>query len=257
MMRTVFMYLFQILYLIRHASTGRKLKKLAKDLPIEERNRLVFEQPQKWAKTTLKLAGAKVTMNGNEKIPEGPVLMVANHQGNFDIMALLAYLEKPFGFISKIEVKSIPVVRSWMETMNCVFIDRKNKKQAFEAVSKGVEKLQEGSSLLIFPEGTRNMGEGLKGFKSGGMRMATHANVPIVPIAIEGTYKVMEANNGKIKPAQIHIEVCESIMPADYEGMHMNEVADLARKRIEEKLVRIGGSIKELPRKSTEEKPDA
>lgn len=247
-MRTAFIYIFQIFYLLAQLPKLRQIKDISNE-KAEERGRLIHEQPRRWAKTTLNLAGAKVKIKGVEKIPEGPVLMAANHQGNFDIMVLLAYLDKPFGFFSKIEVKRIPVVRSWMEAMHCVFVDRKNKTQALQAVNQGIDYLKEGHSLMIFPEGTRTFGKGLKGFKSGGLRMGTHAGVPIVPIAIEGTYKVMEANEGKIKPATVVIHVCDPIMPEYYNEMHMNDLADLVRRRIEEQLVLMGGNTTLIPGK--------
>jgi len=171
-MRTAIIYVYEVFYLIRHLFTLSQVKKnISTDLPFEERERQLFAQPWHWAKQTMKLAGTKVSIKGNEKFPEGAVLIASNHQGNFDIMALLGYLEKPFGFISKKEVERIPVVRSWMKAIHCVFVDRKDRKQALEAIQQGIRYLEEGHSLLTFPEGTRNFGKGLKPFKSGGLRI--------------------------------------------------------------------------------------
>jgi len=250
LLRTVIIYIFEVLYLIRHAITIKQINRTYKGRPIEEKDRRVYSQARQWARQTMKLAGTKVSIKGNEKFPEGPVLMASNHQGNFDIMALLGYLEKPFGFISKIEVKNIPVVRPWMEAMHCVFIDRKNRKQALAAVQQGIHYLEEGHSLLIFPEGTRNFGKGLKPFKSGGLSMASQANVPIVPVALEGTYRVMEDNDGKVKPAKVEIQVCDPIFPEEYKDLHANEVAELVKERITEALEMMEGNVQPLPKKT-------
>ena len=77
-----------------------------------------------------------------------------------DIPVLLGYLNKPIGFVSKAEIKKFPVVPTWMELMNCVFMDRSDRRQSLKAIKDGIELLKNGHSIVIFPEGTRSKGGG-------------------------------------------------------------------------------------------------
>lgn len=197
-------------YLPLSIPTLKKIKSRKHKITVEEYDQLIHEIPQKWANGILKRTKSKFTIEGLENIPEGPVLFISNHEGNFDIPTLLTYIPKPFGFISKIEVKKIPLISKWMEEMNCVFLDRTNRKSSYRSIQDTVYQLQEGHSILMFPEGTRSKGHGIGVFKSGFMRIAKEANVSIVPIAIYGTSNIMEKNNNKICPAHVQVSVLPS-----------------------------------------------
>lgn len=187
-----------------------KIKSKKGLLSVEQYDLLVHEVPQKWAGGILKRTKSEFTVEGLENLPDGAVLFVSNHEGNFDIPTLLAHIPKPFGFISKIEVKKIPLIPKWMEEMNCVFLDRTNRKSSYRSIQDTVSQLQNGHSILMFPEGTRSKGQGIGAFKSGFVRIAKDADVPIVPIAIHGTSNIMEKNNNKISPAHVQISILPS-----------------------------------------------
>lgn len=187
-----------------------KIKSLKNEISVEEYDQLIHEVPQKWAGGILKRTKSEFIVEGLENLPQGAVLFISNHEGNFDIPTLLTHIPKPFGFISKIEVKKIPLISKWMEEMNCVFLDRSNRKSSYRSIQDTVSQLQQGHSILIFPEGTRSKGQGIGTFKPGFMRIAKEANVPIVPIAIHGTSNIMEKNNNKICPAHVQISILPS-----------------------------------------------
>lgn len=154
---------------------------------------LVFRITSFWARSIVWMSGSKVDIEGAENIPkDGPVVFISNHQGDFDIPIFIGYLNKSLGFISKIEVKKIPVIRKWMEYMQCVFMDRSSLKKSAEAIIEGVRILKKGQSLVIFPEGTRSRGDNMRDFKAGSFKLATKAKVPIIPVSISGSYKIME-----------------------------------------------------------------
>ncbi|MBB6455369.1 1-acyl-sn-glycerol-3-phosphate acyltransferase [Salirhabdus euzebyi] len=237
-MRTVWTIGYSILYLLYSIPTLQKVKKVVSknELPPNELDKVIFALPRRWAQKTIKRSGSTVNVVGNEKFPDGPVLIVANHQGNFDIMALLGYLEKPFGFIAKIETKKVPFARTWITCMHGIFIDREDRRQSVKAFKDGIETLKSGHSLLIFPEGTRSKGSQTLPFKSGSLRLATKAGVPIVPVAIDGTHKIMEANDGKVKPAKVTVTVCDPIMPEQYEELSLDQLAEYTQSQIIEVL---------------------
>ncbi|MBM7703204.1 lysophospholipid acyltransferase family protein [Metabacillus iocasae] len=211
MFRKIAFFIYFFAYLIYSLPTLKKVKHLPISMAVQERDRIQHELPKRWARNLVRITGSTITVEGDAHIPNGPVLFVSNHQGNFDVPVLLGFVEKPFGFFSKVEVKKIPFIPRWMEVMNCVFVDRSNRRQALQSIKESVALLKEGHSMVIFPEGTRSKGGPVAEFKTGGLRMAIDANVPIVPIAIEGTYKIMEQNKVGFKRANVTVSILEPI----------------------------------------------
>jgi 1-acyl-sn-glycerol-3-phosphate acyltransferase len=168
----------------------------------EEQEARVATTARKWARDLVKAAGAKVVVHGSENVPtDRPVLFVGNHQSDFDIPIYLGYIPQPKGFIAKIELTKIPIVSTWMKKMHCLFLDRKNLRQSVLVMRQAVEFLKSGYSLVIFPEGS--------------LSIAQKANVPIVPITIVGSYKLLEVNKGfTITPAEVEVHISEPIYPA-------------------------------------------
>ncbi|MCD8503076.1 MAG: 1-acyl-sn-glycerol-3-phosphate acyltransferase [Bacillaceae bacterium] len=169
--------------------------------------------------------------------PQGEAcLFVSNHQGNFDIPILIGFLNRPLGFISKIEVKKMPIVNKWMEHMNCVFMDRKDRRQAVQSINKGADNLKNGSSLVIFPEGTRSKGMKMNSFKAGSFKLAQKSGATIVPVAINGSYKIMEQNGFKIKPATVKVTILPSISKETYQEKDMKQIAAEVEEMITREL---------------------
>ena len=139
----------------------------------------------------LKLAGITVTVKGAENIPrDRAVLFVGNHRSYFDI--LVGYTTVPgfVGFVAKKEMEKIPLLRSWMKNVNCLFLDRKDIKAGLKTILEGIEKVKNGISVWIFPEGTRNRNKDLKEllvFKEGSLKIAEKSGCPVVPVAMVGT----------------------------------------------------------------------
>ncbi|RSK27242.1 1-acyl-sn-glycerol-3-phosphate acyltransferase [Bacillus sp. HMF5848] len=239
MVRTIFWFIYFWGFLLYSTIGLKKAKALhsSEGHNINKTDRLIHSLPREWARSLIKITGSKVTVHNEQNIPvDGPVLFVANHQGNFDIPVLIGHIDKPKGFISKIEVKKLPIVRDWMEVMQCIFIDRNNRRQSVKALQDGVEKLKTGHSMVIFPEGTRSKGNKMGEFKTGSFRLAVKAEVPIVPITINGTYKIMEANGWIMKPAEVSVTVGECIPYTEYHHLNYEQLATLVKTKIEEKL---------------------
>ena len=211
-MRTIIWFIYFWGYLLLALPKMKKAQRLEAAGDLDARDALVEPKIQSWARSLLRLAGVTVEVSGLERIPQGPVVFVPNHQSYFDIPVLLAWLEKPHPLVSKVEVKKIPLIRQWMELLGCIFIDRDNARQSVSAMGEAAKtKVERQRSLIIFPEGTRSRGEQLGEFKSGGFRAALKAGVPVVPVVIDGTYRAMEANHMWIKPASVKVQVLEPI----------------------------------------------
>lgn len=229
MLRLIACFLYMGGYLVCSIPKLSRIKKFPADMPLEKRNLLIHETPKNWSKTFMALTGSDVEVKGSHYIPDGPVLFASNHEGDFDIPVLIGAIDKPFGFISKIEVKKVPILSSWMEAIHCVFLDRKNREKAAGSILAGVDLLKKGHSLVIFPEGTRSKGGPIGLFKAGGFKLAKESGVPIVPISIEGTADVFEKNGRLIKPARIKVTICPPLYRYEYKDKELVELAGIVR----------------------------
>lgn len=218
MLRSIVWYIVFFSSLILKIPAMIRTKTLTKKGLNEERDKLVYKNTTSWARTLLKIAGVKVTVHGVENIPKDTnVLYIGNHQGNFDIPIYMSEIPGLKGFVSKIEVKKIPGVRTWMEYMYCVFMDRSSLRKSGEAIIEGIKILKKGHSLVIFPEGTRSKGDKMGDFKAGSFKLATKSKVPIVPVTMSGSYKIMENNKNKwmVKPAVVDLYIHPAIETAN------------------------------------------
>lgn len=186
-------YVYFAIYLFIKTVTGRTklffLRKKSKELA----DKYAYKQLQDISNHVLRKSKTNTLVKGQENIPEGPCLFVSNHQAIFDAFLLLANINKLTAFIAKKEIKKIPLVGSWLSQIDTVYIDRDNIREGMKAINSGVEKLKKGQSMIIFPEGTRSLKSEMGEFKKGSMKLALKANVPIVPVTIDGTYRVLEA----------------------------------------------------------------
>ncbi len=184
------------------------VKKLEKQGKIKERDQIVSGMAQRWAISLVKLSGSKIEVSGQEHLPKDtPVLFVSNHQSSFDVPILLGFIDKPKGFIAKKEIKRLPIVGAWMQLMQCVFMDRRDVRQSLQAINQGAVNLKNGYSLVVFPEGTRSLDGKMLEFKPGSLKLALKSGVPIVPVTIQGTYKIMEKNSWIIRPSQVKVKI--------------------------------------------------
>lgn len=205
-----------------------KVKELEKAGKEEEKERYIHEVTSNWMRTQIKRSGATITVHGEENIPQNEaVVYISNHQGNFDIPILMSYINQPKGFIAKIEIKKLPVIRTWMTLIHCVFMDRSTLKGSAGAIMEGIKILKQGHSLVIFPEGTRSKGDQMGEFKAASFKLATKPGIPIVPVTINGSYKLMEAHGGKIKPDHVELTIHPPIIT---KGLTKEEQAELPEK---------------------------
>ncbi|MHB8124846.1 MAG: lysophospholipid acyltransferase family protein [Desulfitobacteriaceae bacterium] len=197
---------------------------------------IVDKTTRSWARSLVLITGSKVEVEGAEFVPlQGPVLFVANHQGNFDIPLMLGFVPGSKGFIAKIELEKFPIISTWMRKMHCVFLDRGNMRKSLLTMREATNILKEGHSLVVFPEGTRGKGKPMREFKRGSLGIAEKAKVPIIPVTIIDSYKIMEGNAGlKIKPAKVKIHISKPIQPGELEADQ--DLTNVVRLIIQEKL---------------------
>jgi 1-acyl-sn-glycerol-3-phosphate acyltransferase len=212
MVRTIIWFIYFWISLLFTVPSLIKAEKLECEGKMKEFNNIVYKVTSSWARNLVKLSGTHVKVIGLENIPADiPVLFVGNHQGNFDIPVYMAYINRPFGFIAKIEIKKYPIISKWMKCMKCIFMDRQNIRQEVRAINEGIRYLKQGQSLVIFPEGTRSRGDKMGDFKAGSFKLAVKSCVPVIPVTIKGTYNIMEKRKFIISPAYVEIIISKPV----------------------------------------------
>lgn len=167
-----------------------------------------------WARTVVWATGATVTVLGAENVPKsGGVCLVGNHQGSMEIPIVIATLPRTPGFITKREALFLPFLNLWILALGGVFIHRKSARKARAAIERGAKRLREGAVMIIYPEGTRSRGDHLGVFKPGSFKLATLAGVPIVPVTVDGSWRVWEEHK-RIRPAPIRVTMHPPIATA-------------------------------------------
>lgn len=196
-----------------------------------------------WGGGIMKKLNIKLNISGLENIPQGPVVFVSNHQGYGDIPVYgAAITTKQFGFIAKDDLAKIPVFGEWIRDIRSVFIERSDPRASLKAIEQGIELLNQGYSLVIFPEGTRSKGTNMGEFKKGSLRLATKPGVPVVPITINGTYKMFE-EKGYTQPATVDFYIHPAIETKDLPKSESNNLAEKVEKIIKDKLYEMNGVL--------------
>ena len=156
---------------------------------------LINEVTDAWARRILKKWDWTINVTGQEKLPEdGPVVFISNHQGFADVLPFMCCVPFQCGYIAKQEIKKVPHFARWIRRVRGIYINRGDARESLKSINEGVDYLKQGFSLVIFPEGTRAKGPDyeLGEFHHGSFKLATKAKVPIVPVTINGTYKLFE-----------------------------------------------------------------
>jgi 1-acyl-sn-glycerol-3-phosphate acyltransferase len=230
----LFWYLYFVVYLSIESLGMMKLAYLKRKDDLEA-DHYAYKKVQGICKFILKKSKTDVEVQGVENIPKEPCLFVSNHQAIFDAFVIIAYIDKLTGFIAKKEIKKIPLISGWLRAIHTVYIDRENIKEGIKAINAGVEKLQQGYSMIIFPEGTRSLSSEMGDFKKGSMKLATKANVPIVPVTVDGTYRVLEVGN-QVRGNRVGIRFHKPIYVESLSKDQIKELTDFTHNIIQEGL---------------------
>ena len=220
-MRTIITVLFAVLGIIFCFPYHLYLKQLAK----KDQDK-AYIKAQKLVKgffgAVMFLTGCKRTVIGKENIPtDQPVMFVGNHRSYFDILSCHNAIDMPLGFMSKDNIKDIPLLYKYMDDIGCTYLDRTDLKKGLETILQTADIIKSGHSMMIFPEGTRNKGDELLPFKDGAFKIAQkagclinflHSSKVVIeflePVDIRGLKpkerkEVLDAIPGKIQAARL------------------------------------------------------
>lgn len=212
MIRTLWFYAVVLVSSLVHATTAL----VAALFRVPSRPGRIYDwSTRDWAVWILWCAGTPVQVAGAEHIPrDGPVVYAANHTSMFDIWALAAVLPGSVRFVAKQELARLPLVGPAMVRAGHVTIDRENKIRALEAYERAAATVRSGISAIVFPEGTRSRTGELLPFKNAPFGLAIAAQVPLVPVHVDGTYRIFPKGGRTLHPAPIRVRIGEPIPTA-------------------------------------------
>jgi 1-acyl-sn-glycerol-3-phosphate acyltransferase len=186
-----------------------------------------------WGTLLVKCLGIQLEVHGRENLePDKPCIYAANHQSAFDIFVLLAVLP-PVKFLAKIELFSIPLFGIALARAGSLPVDRSNRQAAVKSIDRAAQAVRGGSSIIIFPEGTRSPTKEMLPFKKGGFVLAIKSGQLIVPISISGAGAVLPRGWGRVHRGPIKVVIDRPIPTDTYKRKNKDELMALLREVIE------------------------
>lgn len=183
------------------------------------------------------VTGVKLTVIGEENVPKDQaVLYVGNHRSYFDVVMTYARCPGLTGYIAKVEMLRIPLLRDWMKALYCLFLDRDDIKAGLKTILQGIEYIKRGISICIFPEGTRNHSDTMMPFKEGSLKMAEKTGCPIIPMAITNSAEMFENHIPFIRRCHVILEYGKPILPAELSREERKFLGAYTQKKIQEML---------------------
>ncbi|MGF0018925.1 lysophospholipid acyltransferase family protein [Sporofaciens sp. SGI.106] len=175
-----------------------------------------------------------VDVHGQENIPDQDGFMFyPNHQGLYDVLAILDVCPHPFSVVAKKEVQNIQFLKQVIACMRAYLLDRDDVRQAMQVIIDVTKEVKNGRNYLIFAEGTRSKNGNHPGeFKGGSFKAATKAQCPIVPVALIDSFKPFDTNT--IKPVTVQVHFLNPLYYEEYKDMKTNQIAAEVKRRIEE-----------------------
>jgi 1-acyl-sn-glycerol-3-phosphate acyltransferase len=161
-----------------------------------------------------------------------PYVVMANHQSYLDVLALFSALPMTFGVVAKAELFKIPFFAGVMRALGCVSVDRTQRVDAIATMRDAADRVRAGSTIAVFPEGTRSRGDRIQPLKRGPFHLARLAGVPALPVGIRGSHALMPRENTGIRPGVIDIRCGAPIAPPRTSGPRQNEFVAKVRSEL-------------------------
>lgn len=183
--------------------------------------------PRTWARTLCRMIGIRVRVTGAENLnPDATYIFVGNHTSQADIFSFQGYFPHNFRWIAKKELFRIPFFGPAMRRAGIVPIDRSHGREAMKSLNKAAERIAGGTSVLIFPEGTRSPDGKLAPFKTGAIMLAIKAGVPVVPLGFIGAHDILPKGKLLAKSGEIIIRIGKPLPTSGYKPKDKQQLAE-------------------------------
>lgn len=188
-------------------------------LPFNKDGNIYHREARFWSKIVLAIAGVKCKVMGSENIDLSKnYIFVSNHVSLFDIPAVVASIPMQVRIVAKKELTKIPLFGTSIKRGGYIIIDRGKSLEAVRSLEEASQKIRNGASVLLFPEGTRSKDGTLQPFKRGAFLLAAKSGIPIVPVTINGSYKILPKSKLRINSGEVHIIIDKPIATNGCEG---------------------------------------
>jgi len=192
---------------------------------------LAFSISKLWAYTMLGISFVRTEIKNKEKIQKGTsYIIISNHQSLYDIISLVTTLGIQYRWFIKKEVLKIPIFGYALYASRNIFIDRTNTTKAIESINKGIKRLPKGVSVMVFAEGTRSSDGKIHEFKKGGFMVAVANKIPILPVTVNGSRRVLPKGSLVMKPGKIQVVVGDPIDTSGYTAETVDDLIDKTRQ---------------------------
>ncbi len=178
------------------------------------------------------LCGLPVRAIGIERLPAGPCIIVANHASYVDGPLLYSCLPPRFGFVIKKEASRLPLAGLLLRRLGHHFVERRDRHEGGSDARRILRAVEQGQAVAFFPEGTFTVAVGLARFHSGAFAAAARAGVPVAPVVIRGTRRVLGARTVLPRWGRVEVEVLAPLEARVGGGDTAVQLRDLARERI-------------------------
>jgi 1-acyl-sn-glycerol-3-phosphate acyltransferase len=211
---TLYFYFIATVYIVFYGGFVLFRSFLMRDR--EKARKYVLKEIEKFGKRAFTWLFSDVVVEGNENIPKDRnFIVVANHQSLMDIPLILGFVATG-AFIAKEELRKIPGVNWYIRYLNGVFLDRKNPRRAVKALREAIEKLKNGVTFIVFPEGTRSPDGKVLPFKKDSLMIAVKTGVPVLPVSIWGTYHLIPKGRWTFTPGKVFLKIHEPVDPREF-----------------------------------------
>lgn len=191
---------------------------------------LAFTLSKIWAHIMLKVTWVRPVVRGREKIRPGQsYIIISNHQSEYDILAIVTTLGIQYRWIIKKELRKAPMFGYALYASRNIFIDRGDPEQAMQSIRNGLARLPEGVSVMFFAEGTRSADGSIAPFKKGGFLMAVEKGLPVLPVTVNGSRRVLPKKSLVFNPGTIEVVVGDPIETRGYTRENLQELVDRTR----------------------------
>jgi 1-acyl-sn-glycerol-3-phosphate acyltransferase len=206
-------------------------------LGVEEKPNGIYQKcMHAWCRAIIRISGVKLITHNPERLsPTEGHVYIANHVSWYDIFALASVIPR-YTWVAKAELRKLPIFGRAAVAAGIVFIDRDNKKAAFDSYKLAAAEVRRGRSVIICPEGTRGKDYHLRPFKKGPFVLAIASQAPIIPTIVYGTREVMPKGSFLIRGGTVHVHFLEPVPTAGFSYDDRTRLMEIVWNRMADEM---------------------